>query len=53
MRGLEHLSDKNRFRYLGLFTLEMRRLSGDLLNADYYLKGKSKEDEAGFFSVVP
>jgi len=49
---LEHLPYKDRLRELGLFSLEKRRLQGDLLAASQYLKGDYKQEANQLFTRV-
>jgi len=52
IQGMEYLYYENRMRELGLFSLEKRRLWGNLRAAFQYLKESYKKEKYGVFSRV-
>ena len=52
IKGLEHLSCEERLREQGLFSLEKRKLQGDMIVAFQYLKGAHKQEGEWLFTRV-
>jgi len=50
IRGLEHLCCEDRLRELGLFSLEKKRLQGNLMAAFQHLKGTYRKEREYIFS---
>ncbi|PKU44192.1 hypothetical protein llap_5505 [Limosa lapponica baueri] len=52
IRGLEHLCYEDRLRELGLFSLEKRRLQGDIIVAFQYLRGAYRNSGEILFTMA-
>ena len=53
IRSLETNPYEKRVKELGMFSLEKRRLVGDMIALFKYLKGCHTEEGQGLFSIIP
>ena len=52
IKGLEHLPCEERLSKVDLFSLEKRRLRGDLIHVYKYLRCRRQRDKARLFSAM-
>ena len=52
IHGIEYLSYEDKLRELGIFSLEKKKLQGDLIAAFQSLKGSYRKENDGLFSRV-